>query len=216
MTAPDQPAALLTVFIADDHKIVRDGLRLLIERAGGFRVVGDAANGRALVTSALALSPDVVIADMAMPELNGLQAVEQLRIAGYPGAIVMLSSHDERRTVAQAFAAGANGYLHKDEAFEQVLAAIAAVRRGETFLSPRLASLTEGGQVLTLAELLSMREREVLQLLAEGHATKEVAFRLNLSPKTIETHRLSLFAKLKVNNVADLARIAIREGLIQP
>lgn len=204
----------ISLFLADDHKIVRDGLCLLINRQPGFKVVGEAADGRALLNGALALRPDVVLTDIAMPELNGLQAAAQLRVAGYSGVIVVLSMRSERRSVAQALNAGVNAYVLKDYAFEQVLEAIAAARSGQIWLSPQLRGLMEDGGVPLLAELLSAREREVLQLLAEGHATKEVAFRLQLSPKTVETHRLSLFAKLKVGGVADLVHIAIREGLI--
>jgi DNA-binding NarL/FixJ family response regulator len=151
-----------------------------------------------------------------MPELNGLEAAAQLRAAGYTGIIVVLSMRSERRSVAQALEAGVNAYVLKDHAFEQVLTAINAARSGQTWLSPQLRGLMERGEVPLLAELLSPREREVLQLLAEGHGTKEVAFRLQLSPKTVETHRLSLFAKLKANSVVDLVHIAINEGLIDP
>jgi DNA-binding NarL/FixJ family response regulator len=205
----------LTLFLADDHKIVRDGLRVLIEREPGMRVVGEAADGRALVREALAQRPEVVIADLAMPELNGVEAVRQLRAAGFTGVIVMLSMHRERRFVAEALTAGVNAYVHKDYAFEQVVEAINAARRGEIWLSPQVEALAEGGRVPTLVELLTPREREVLQLLAEGHHTKMVADRLAISPKTVETYRLSLFAKLKVNGVADLVRIAAQEGLIK-
>lgn len=208
--------AELTLFIADDHKIVRDGLRLLVERQPGMRVVGDVGDGRAMVAGVLAARPDVVLADFAMPELNGVEAVRQLRAAGYSGLVVILSQRDERRYVAEALSAGANGYVLKDHAFEEVVAAIAAARQGRIWLSPQLRSMVRDGGVPTLVELLSPREREVLQLLAEGHPTKEVAFRLQLSPKTVETHRLSLFAKLKVGGVADLVRVAVREGLIEP
>lgn len=205
----------LSLLLADDHKIVRDGLRALLVRQPGMSVIGDAADGRALVAEALRLRPDVVVTDVAMPELNGLDAVRQLRAAGFAGSIIMLSMRDERRLVAQAFNAGANGYVLKDYAFEQLLAAIAAAREGKIWLSPQLRELTHQGAVQTLTELLTVREREVLQLLAEGHATKEVAFRLNVSPKTIETHRLNLLAKLRVGGVADLVRVALKEGLVE-
>lgn len=207
--------APITLLLADDHKIVRDGLRVLLERTGNFKLLAEAADGRALVERTMALQPEVVVTDLAMSELNGIEAVRQLRAGGYKGAIVMLTMHDERRFIAQALAAGVNAYVHKEHAFEQMLDAIAAARSGRTWLSPELAHLAEGGMVPTLIDLLSTREREVLQLLAEGHGTKEVAAQLHLSPKTIEVHRLNLYAKLKVNNVIDLARIAIKEGLIQ-
>ena len=214
VTKPKDDPHLVTLFFADDHKIVRDGLRVLIEREKGFRVVGEAADGRALVEGVLELRPDIVIADLAMSELNGVEAIRQIRANGFRGIVVMLSMHDERRLISQALEAGANAYVHKDHAFDQILEAVAAARRGEIWLSPQLAGLMVGDKVPTLIALLTMREREVLQLFAEGHGTKEVAFRLHLSPKTIEIHRLNLFAKLKVNNVIELTRIAIKEGLV--
>lgn len=214
-SAAHPPAGVLSCFLADDHKIIRDGLRVLLERTGGFRVTGEAADGRRLVEGVLEGKPDVVITDLSMNELNGVDATRQLRAAGYRGAIVMLSMHDGRRYVSQALDAGVDAYVHKDHAFDEIVTAIGAARRGETWLSPHLAVLAEDGRVGTLADLLSMREREVLQLLAEGQGTKEVAAVLHVSPKTIEAHRLNLFAKLKVNNVIDLTRIAIKEGLVQ-
>jgi len=215
MTASHTPTEKpLTLFLADDHKIIRDGLHVLIDRNTHFRVVGEAADGRALVEGVLSLKPDIVITDMAMAELNGVEAVRQLRAAGHRGVIVMLSMHDERRLISQALEAGVNAYVHKDHAFEQILTAIDAARRGEIWLSPQLACLASGEQVPTLADLLTMREREVLQLFAEGHATKEIAFRLHLSPKTVEAHRLNLFGKLQVGSVVELTRIAIKEGIV--
>ena len=204
----------MTLFFADDHKIVRDGLRVMTEREKGFRVVGEAADGRALVDGVLELKPDVVVTDLAMSELNGIEAVRQLRANRYRGVIIMLSMHDERRLISQALEAGVNAYIHKEYAFDQIITAILAARRGEIWLSPQLAGLSEKGQMQTLSELLTMREREILHLFAEGHGTKEIAFRLHLSPKTVEAHRLNLFAKLKVNNVIELTRIAIKEGLV--
>ena len=202
-----------TLFIADDHKIVRDGLRLMIERSGEFQVVGDAGDGRALVDRVIELQPDVVVTDMAMTELNGVEATRQLRARGYRGVVVMLSMHSERRHVAEALAAGVNAYVHKDDAFTKLLQAIATARAGRTWLSEGLATDISGERLPLLSEVLSGREREVLQLFAEGKGTKEIADELGLSPKTVEIHRLNLFAKLKVNNVVDLTRIAIKEGL---
>lgn len=204
-----------TVVIGDDHEIVRDGLRVRFERTKGLRVVGEAADGRALVERVKALRPDIVITDLAMSELNGIDATRQLRDGGYQGLIIMLSMHDERRFITQAISAGVNAYVHKDHAFEQVLEAIEAAGQGRIWLSPQLAALADGGKLTNLLDLLTMREREVLQLLAEGYGTKEVAGQLQLSPKTVEIHRLNLYAKLKVNNVIELTRIAIKEGLVQ-
>lgn len=204
----------LTLFFADDHKIVRDGLRVLAERTPGFKVIGEASDGRTLVREALEKRPDIVVTDMAMTELNGIEASRQLRAAGYDGTIVMLSMHDGRRHISQALEAGINAYVHKDHAFEQIIEAIHAARRGEIWLSPQLAHLMDDADVPTLTDILSTREREVLQLFAEGHGTKEIAFRLELSPKTVETHRMSLFSKLRAGSVVELTRIAIKEGLV--
>jgi two-component system response regulator NreC len=215
-TGMPSDATGISLFIADDHKIVRDGLRLMVERQPGLHVVGEAAEGRALVTGVLALKPDIVLTDVAMPELNGVEAIRQLRQQGYAGIILVLSQRDERRFVAEALDAGANAYLLKDHAFDQVVLAIEATRKGQTWLSPQLQNIVRDGRVSILAEVLTAREREVLQLLSEGHGTKEVAFRLQVSPKTVETHRLSLLAKLKAGGVADLVRIAVKEGLVQP
>lgn len=213
MSREANSGACLTIVIADDHKIVRDGLRLMTERTGEFRVVGEAGDGRTLVELASHLQPDVVVTDMAMGELNGVEATRQLRARGYRGVIVMLSMHDERRHVAEALAAGVNAYVDKDDAFAELLAAIKAARAGEVWLSAGIEKHVEGRHLPTLPELLSAREREVLQLFAEGRSTKEIADSLRLSPKTIEIHRLNLFAKLKVNSVVDLTRIALKEGL---
>ena len=213
LAAPVNP---LSVFIADDHKIIRDGLRVLLEREKGFTVVGEASDGRAVVDRVLPLNPDILIVDLAMPELNGIEAVRQLRLKEYTGIVIMLSMHDERRYVAQAIEAGINAYVHKDHAFQQVVTAITNAREGRAWLSPELKCVNEFGGVSTLHQLLSMREREVLQLIAEGRGTKEIAFNLKQSPKTVEAHRIKLYTKLKVQSVADLTRIAIREGLVQP
>lgn len=208
--------AVCSVFLADDHRIVREGLRVLLERQPGVSVCGEASDGRVLVREALRLNPDVVVTDLAMPELNGLDAIRQLRTQHYRGAIVVLSQRDERRHVADALDAGANAYVLKEHAFEQVRAAIAAAHEGKTWVSPQLRPLLTGAHVARLVDVLTARELEVLQLFAEGHGTKEIAHRLALSPKTIETHRAKLFAKLGAASVADLARIAIREGVIEP
>jgi len=210
------PTAPLTVFIADDHKIVRDGLRALMDRAGGYRIVGEAADGRAVVEQVPALAPDLLLTDLAMSELNGIEVTRQLRAEHYPGLIVMLSMHDEPRFVGQAIAAGVNAYVLKEHAFDQLVGALQAARSGRLWLSPQLESLARDGRpVSTALDVLSPREREVLRLFAEGRTTKEIAGLLLLSPKTIEVHRLNLYAKLKVDNVIGLTHLAIREGLVR-
>jgi len=203
----------MQIIIVDDHKIIRDGLRVLLERDPTFKVIGEAADGRAGVEITLRLKPEVVVMDLAMPELNGIEACRQLRAAGFAGGIAMLSSHDERRFVIQAREAGADAYVHKEFAFEQVRDAILASSRRESYLSPNLAALQDNGSLSSIFDLLTPREREVLQMLAEGHSVKEIAFRFGNSPKTIETHRMHLMTKLRVDNLADLTRLAVREGL---
>ena len=205
----------MKIIIIDDHKIIRDGLRVLLERDSSHHVVGEAADGRTGMELVLKLRPDVVIIDLAMPELNGIEATRQLRADGFVGGIAMLSSHNERRYVIQAREAGVDAYVHKEFAFGEVCTAIAAAARRESYLSPDLASQVDDGHLPTVAHDLTPREREVLQMLAEGQSVKDIAYRLGLSPKTIETHRASLMLKLKVKNLADLTRLAVREGFAQ-
>ena len=205
----------MNIVIVDDHKIIRDGLRVLLERDPSIRVVGEAADGRAGMELVLKLRPQVVIMDMAMPELNGIDATRQLRTDGFSGGVAMLSSHSERRFVIQALEAGVDAYVHKEYAFEQVQDAIMAAAQRQRYLSPSLAAMQHDGYLPAVTETLTAREREVLQMLAEGQSVKEIAFRFDLSPKTVESHRMNLMAKLKVDNLADLTRLAVREGLAQ-
>lgn len=203
----------LTLIIVDDHKLIRDGLRALLQRESDFLLLGEAADGREGVRLVAELKPDVVVIDLSMPELNGIEATRQMRSAGYGGGIVLLSSNDERRKVLEAQEAGADAIVHKDLAFEQLLEAIAAAHRRTRYISPRLSNPETGAPLPTVASLLTPREREVLQLLAEGNNVKEIAFRLDISVKTVETHRMHLMTKLRVDNLSDLTRLAIREGI---
>jgi DNA-binding NarL/FixJ family response regulator len=203
----------ITLVLVDDHKIIRDGLRVLLERDQRASIVGEAADGRRGVELVLALKPRVAVIDMAMPEMNGVSAALALRNAGYGGGIVMLSSHDERRIVASALEAGVDAFVHKDVAFEELSEAILAAACREPYISPRLRSGDGEGGLERVDQLLTPREREVVQMLAEGYSVKEIGFRLALSPKTIESHRTNLMGKLGVDNLADLTRIAVREGL---
>jgi len=205
----------MKIIVIDDHKIIRDGLRVLLERDPSLQVIGEAADGRTGMELVLKLRPEVVIMDLAMPDLNGIEATRQLRADGFVGGIAMLSSHNERRYVISAREAGVDAYVHKEFAFEEVRAAVAAAARRESYLSPDLAAQVDDGQISTVAEMLTAREREVLQVLAEGQSVKEIAYRLGISPKTIETHRANLMRKLKVDNLADLTRLAVREGFAQ-
>jgi two-component system, NarL family, response regulator NreC len=208
------------VLIADDHRIVRDGLRALLEKQADINVVADAENGRATVQMALRLKPEIVIMDVSMPDLNGIDAT-RLIVSQLPGVrVIGLSMHSDRRFVAQMFKAGASAYLLKDCAFEELFRAVRVVLAGQTYLSPEIAGPVMEDYVRRFSEtdttgfsVLTAREREVLQLLAEGKSTKHVAANLNLSIKTVETHRQQIMSKLNIKNAADLVKYAIREGL---
>lgn len=208
------------IILADDHKIVRDGLRALLEKQPGMEVIADAEDGRTTVRLAGKLKPDVVIMDIGMPDLNGIDATRQI-VSQLPDVkVIGLSMHSDKRFVAQMFKAGASAYLLKDCAFEELFRAVQVVLAGQTYLSPEIAGPVMEDYVRHISAadntgfpVLTAREREVLQLLAEGNSTKQVAAHLNVSMKTIETHRQQIMGKLNVQNVADLVKYAIREGL---
>ena len=209
----------MRIVVADDHKIVRDGLQSLLEKQPDMEVVGEADNGRTAVSLAQELSPDIVILDIAMPELNGIEATRQLTLKNPKVKVLALSMHSDRRFVAQMFRSGASGYLLKDCAFEELVAAIRAVVTGQTYLSPGITNMMVRDYVRRLSsddssksDLLTSRECEVLQLLAEGNSTKEIASQLNVSIKTVETHRLQIMGKLDIHSVAQLTKFAVREG----
>ena len=208
------------VLIADDHKIMRDGLRSLLSDQGGFEVVGEAENGLQAVQLARETSPDVVIMDVAMPDLNGMDASRQILESLHGAKVVALSMHADRRFVAEMLRAGASGYVLKHAAFEELVAAIRAVTVGRTYLSSSILDVVVSDYVRKLDDSaegaharLTDRERQVLQLVAEGHNTKEVALTLNVSVKTVETHRQNIMNKLEVHSLAGLTKFAVREGL---
>jgi DNA-binding NarL/FixJ family response regulator len=208
------------ILLADDHKIMRDGLRSLIEKQRGMEVVAEAENGRAAVKLTRKFRPDVIVMDINMPDLNGIEATRQI-VAEFPGTkVVAFSMHTDHQFVAGALKAGVSGYLQKDSAFEELERAIRTVTNNQTYLSPRIAGDVVGGYVEKLVAeesadpaSLTDREREVVQLYAEGHTTKQIADLLNLSVKTIETHRRHIMEKLNVTSIAELTKFAIREGL---
>jgi two-component system response regulator NreC len=210
----------IKVLLADDHKIIRDGLRSLIERHPEMEVVGEADNGRMTIQLARELEPDVVIMDISMPDLNGIDATHQI-VADVPGTkIIALSMHSDKRFVVGMFKAGASGYLLKDCAFDELEQAVNTVLADHTYLSPKIATVVIKDyvpQILTedtsVFSVLTEREREVLQLLAEGKTTKQIASSLYLSVKTIETYRQRIMDKLDIHNLAELIKFAIREGL---
>jgi DNA-binding NarL/FixJ family response regulator len=206
------------IFLADDHAIVRDGIRALLEKEPDFAVVGEAENGREAVQRATQLRPDVAIIDIAMPELNGVEAARQLLSALPRLKLIALSMHADKRFVAEMFQAGAVGYLKKNCAFKHLVQAIRTVLAGQVYMSPVVAGIVVEGFKARASEAmnaasLSPKEREVLQLLAEGYATKEIADRLGVSSKTIDTHRQNIMDKLQLRSVAELTKYAIREGL---
>ena len=207
------------ILLADDHQLMRQGLRSMLEEQENLRVVGEADDGREAVEMAEELRPDVVIMDVTMPGLNGIDAARQIRAAEPRVKVIALSMHAERRFVMEMLGAGAAAYLAKDCPVDELLSAIDAVVRGETFLSPKVTGVLVKEVVAGVPEAgafcgtLSPREREVLQLVAEGKSSKEIALMLHLSSKTVEGHRRQIMEKLKLYSVAELTRYAIREGV---
>jgi DNA-binding NarL/FixJ family response regulator len=208
------------ILLADDHKIMREGLRSLIEKKPDMEVVAEAENGRMTVQLARRLRPDVVIMDVAMPDMNGMEATHRI-IDGSSGVkVIALSVHSDRRFVAGMLSAGASGYLLKDCAFEELEHAIQAVILNRIYLGNGIANIVVGDYVTHLRKsdspafsVLTAREREVLQLLAEGKTTKQIASCLSVSIKTVETHRRQIMDKLNLDSIAELTKYAIREGL---
>jgi two-component system response regulator NreC len=210
----------IRIILADDHEVVRDGLCSLIERETDMEVIAQAINGRQTVELAKELHPDVIVMDIAMPDLNGIEATRQI-VAEHPEImIVALSMHSDRGFVAEMLKAGAAGYVPKDRPGKEVIAAVRTVIKKGVYLPPSLASLVVDGFVRHRPDakagvfaVLTAREREVLQLLAEGKSIKQVAALLHVSVSTIETHRRNIMEKLEIYSVAELTKYAIREGL---
>ncbi len=208
-----------TILIADDHRLLREGLRSLLQREG-FQVVAETDNGRAAVTLAKKLQPDVVITDIGMPDLNGVEATRRICAEAPRSKVLALSMHTESRFVLGVLEAGASGYLLKDAAFEELSGAIKAVLKGQIYLSPAIAGVVvkqsiggRGSKARPQSPILSKRENEVLQLIAEGKSTKEIAASLYVSVKTVETHRKQIMDKLDIHSIAGLTKYAVREGL---
>lgn len=222
MISSEGAANPLRIVLADDHTVMRGGLRLLLEREPGFGVVGEASNGREAIQLAEEHSPDVVVMDVAMPTLNGIEAAARI-VAAHPRiAIVILSMHSDESYVLRALKAGARGYLLKDSAEADLIQAVRAVSDGKAFFSPAIGKLLVEDYVRQIRqrgvedsyELLTPRERELLQLLAEGKTTKEIAATLNLSPYTVDTHRGNLMQKLNLHSIPELILYAVRKGVI--
>jgi DNA-binding NarL/FixJ family response regulator len=210
----------IKVLIADDHQIVRQGLRTLLEREPDLKVVAQSEDGRTTVRLARELAPEVIIMDVAMPDLNGIEATRQIVTERPQVKVIALSMYADRRFVVNMLKAGASGYLLKDCAYEELVRAIRVVLAHKTYLSPGVTDIVVKDYVqgtpdqgASVFSLLSPREREVLQLMSEGKSTNRIADSLHVSVKTVETHRQQVMHKLNIHNVAGLTKYAIREGL---
>ena len=210
----------MKIILADDHKIIRDGLRSLLDKQPGMEVVAEAMDGQTTVQLAMELLPDVIIMDIGMPGMSGIEATQNI-ITENPGIkVIVLSMHSDKRFVAEMFKAGAVGYLPKDCAFEELFCAINAVIENKFYLSPVVTSVVLKDYIHKLKNndssvysILTVREREVLKLIADGKTTSQMALLLIVSEKTIETHRRQLMSKLDIYSIAELTKYAIREGL---
>ncbi len=212
----------IRILLADDHGIVRKGLRFLLERQDAMEIAGEANDGREAVQLAAELRPDVVVMDIAMPQLNGIDATAQIVRRDPRVGVIILSVHSDEAYLMRALTAGAKGYLLKDSAENDLVPAVQAVAQGKSYFSPAIADTLREDYMRYLRqrgledshELLTDREREVLQLLAEGKSNKEVAGLLNLSPYTVETHRTNLMQKLNLHNTAEIVLYAVRKKII--
>lgn len=213
----------IKIILADDHTIVRHGLNKTLQQQEGMEVVGQAKDGLSAIQLVRELSPDIVIMDISMPDINGIDATREI-MRDFPDTkVIALSMHSAKKFVREMFKAGAVGYLLKDCEFDELSSAIRIVMDGKSYLSPEITYVvldsyindeTEGKS--SAFSILTERERQVLQLMAEGLTTKQVGLKLHISPKTVEAHRLRVMGKLKIDNVAQLTKYAIQEGLTSP
>lgn len=208
----------ITVFLADDHEILRAGVRALLER-DGFEIVGEAADGHVVVQSVESLNPQIAVLDIAMPLLNGIDAARELAVVSPRTRVVLLTRFADSMYVLAALRAGVRGYVLKTEAVADLCRAIREVAAGRIYLSPGVSAAVVDRCLSSAdadADPLTRRERQVLQLVAEGRTTKEIGAQLGVSAKTAESHRVALMAKLDLHDTASLVRYAIRHGLVQP
>jgi DNA-binding NarL/FixJ family response regulator len=210
----------LRILLADDHKITRQGLRSLLEKQQDLEVVAEAENGREAIRLASEMAPDIVIMDITMPDMNGVEATRQILAKSPDIKIIGLSMHSDTVFVTEMLKSGAAGYLIKDCAFEELVRAIRTVIENKVYLSPSISGVVVEDYIQRLSQtnftgsdILSDREREVLQLMAEGNSTKRIAAKLHISVKTVETHRRQIMSKLDIHTVAELTKYAIRKGL---
>jgi DNA-binding NarL/FixJ family response regulator len=212
----------IRILLADDHNVMRAGLKLLLESHPGFKVVSEASDGNQAVASAAALKPDVAVLDIAMPNLNGIEAAQRISGQFPQTSIIILSMHSDEGYVLRALKAGARGYLLKDSAESDLIQAITAVSDGKAFFSPEISKVLAEDYVREINmrgaddryDLLTSRERELLQLLVEGKSNKDIAAQLNLSLYTVETHRRNLQTKLNLHSFPELILYAVRKGII--
>jgi len=212
----------IRILLADDHTILRDGMRVLLERQPGFSVVAEASNGREAVQLALEHSPDIVLIDIAMPSLNGIEATRRIVEKRPKTAVVILSMHYDESYVIRSLKAGALGYLLKDAMKTELISAIHAAVQGRSYFSPKISRILQEDSTRELDrrdaedtyELLTDREREILQMVAEGKTNKEIANELNVSLYTVETHRTHILQKLNLHSVPELILYAVRKGII--
>lgn len=208
---------MIRVVIADDHQLVREGIRALLERSGEIAVVGEANDGREAVDMVLRLAPDVLVMDIAMPEMNGMKALEDLRKAGTATRIVILSMYSDEVLVREALRHGVNGFLPKGAVSDELLFAIGAAHRGAVYLSPAIPATALSDLAASApepAQRLTARERQLLAFIGKGRTNNQIATALGISVKTVERHRTHLMQKLDAHNLAELIRNAIRDGLI--
>ena len=212
----------IRILLADDHTVVRDGLRALLERQPGFEIAGEASDGIEAVRLAEESNPDVVLMDIAMPLLNGIEATRRIAAKCSQTAVIILSMHYDESYIIRSLKAGARGYLVKDSAKTDLINGIRAVHEGRSFLSPKVSRILQDDHLRQLEskgvddsyDLLTDREREILQLVAEGRTNKEIASLLNISPYTIDTHRTHILQKLNLHSAPELILYAVRKGII--
>ncbi|MGA2678424.1 MAG: response regulator transcription factor [Sedimentisphaerales bacterium] len=213
----------IKIILADDHAMLRHGLSKLLQNEKDMEVIAQAKDGRTTVELAKELSPNIIIMDIGMPDLNGIEATRQIVKENPKVKIIALSMHSSKNFIIEMFKAGAAGYLLKDCEFDELVNAIRLVMNNKTYISPAISDVVVDNYMRRPANtkdsafsILSQREREVLQLLTEGNATKQIGKRLHISAKTVEVHRLNLMNKLKIDSIAQLTKYAIQEGLTQP
>jgi DNA-binding NarL/FixJ family response regulator len=214
---------MLRVLLAEDHQLVRQGLRAMLEQETDIEIVGEAQNGQEAVEMAKKYRPKIVVMDIELPRLNGLEATRRIVEEMPDVKVLVLSVHTDRRSVSKALRYGASGYMQKDSAFEELARALRTVGRGKTYLSPSITGVLVEDYVRVIPKEvaakptnLTPREREVLQLIAEGHTTKEIASLLSVSVKTVETHRRNIMRKVNLHSVAELTKYAVQEGITSP